>query len=221
MSKNIKLTQEFLEAQFENSAYLKNNPEVKEYRLRHSIRVANIGAEIAIKEGMDAEAMTIACLLHDISYMNEFKSESERKGHGRASAAIAKAFLNQLDLSEHLKQEICYGIAIHVDGKSDFEGVSTPFAETIGDSDNIDRFDVYRIYENLQNSHFSELVHDEQLEYVDQMITKINKLNALDFGSCSATEMWRERLIYQHDFFQKLKNQIQLGNETRLNMNRG
>jgi len=51
--------------------------------------------------------------------------------------------------------EICYGIAIHVDGKSDFKGEKTPLALSIGDADNIDRFDVYRIYDGLRYHKFA------------------------------------------------------------------
>ena len=35
------------------------------YRLAHSYRVANIGKEIAKKEGLNVEDLMIACLLHD------------------------------------------------------------------------------------------------------------------------------------------------------------
>lgn len=37
------------------------------YRLAHSYRVANIGKEIAEKEGLNVEDLMIACLLHDVS----------------------------------------------------------------------------------------------------------------------------------------------------------
>ena len=37
------------------------------YRLAHSYRVANIGKEIAKKEGLNVEDLMIACLLHDVS----------------------------------------------------------------------------------------------------------------------------------------------------------
>ena len=37
------------------------------YRLAHSYRVANIGKEIAEKEGLNVEDLIIACLLHGVS----------------------------------------------------------------------------------------------------------------------------------------------------------
>ena len=42
------------------------------YRLAHSYRVANIGKEIAEKEGLNVENLIIACLLHDVSYCTPF-----------------------------------------------------------------------------------------------------------------------------------------------------
>ena len=121
----------------------------KNYRLEHSFRVANIAKEIAKKEGLDLEGLVIAGLLHDISYSETFKNENDWKNHGRKSAQIAKPFLEGLGMNSNRIQEICYGIAIHVDDEADFEGMKTPFSISVGDADNIDRFDVYRIYETL------------------------------------------------------------------------
>jgi len=211
MSENIALTLDFLKRQLPKSEHYIDHPTDMAYRIRHSIRVANIGAEIAKKENMNVEAMIIACLLHDISYMHKFHSEEEWKNHGRTSAHIARKYLKDIRIEENLKEEICYGIAIHVDDKADFEGERTPFAETIGDSDNIDRFDVYRIYENLQNSHFSDLTHEEQLNYVVEKINKIRELEKMKLGTTTANQMWLERLSYQLSFFNKLKNQIENG----------
>ena len=47
------------------------------YRLAHSYRVANIGKEIAEKEGLNVEDLMIACLLHDVSYCTPFKTQDE------------------------------------------------------------------------------------------------------------------------------------------------
>lgn len=211
MTQNIVETMTYLQNQFKKSPYFIAHPEEMAYRYSHSIRVANIGAEIAKSEAMDVEAMTIACLLHDISYMHEFTCEEDWLNHGRTSAKITREFLQKLDLSEAFKEDICYGIAIHVDDKSDFEGERTPFAQTIGDADNIDRFDVYRIYENLEKSGFSSLPHDNQLEHVTQKIGRLTKLMEMQFGTQTATQMWRDRLSYQLDFFMKMKAQLESG----------
>lgn len=216
MSKNIEKAMHFLRTAFENSSYFQSRPDEKEYRLRHSIRVANIGAEIAQKENMNVEAMTIACLLHDISYKDAFQTEADWKNHGRAAAATVRHFLAELELDETLKQDICFGIAIHVDDNADFDGTKTAFAQTVGDSDNIDRFDVYRIYDNLQYSQFSAMTHDEQLEHVSKKLKRLDELKALEFGSKTATQMWIERLDYQLDFFGKLQEQLTSGETVRI-----
>ncbi len=216
MTKNIDLTLEYLKQEFDQSAYFTAHPEHREYRFRHSIRVANIGASIAEREGMDAEAMTIACLLHDVSYAHDFRSREDWENHGRTAAAIARKFLEQVEISEALKAEICYGIAIHVDDEADFEGERTAFAQTVGDADNIDRFDVYRIYEHLKESDFSALAHDEQLLYVAKKIKRCEELKALEFGTVTGAALWRERLSYQVDFFAKLQAQLENGDSLRV-----
>ena len=72
--KLIEQTEVFLKKTFDESSYLniKEHLQDKNYRLEHTYRVANIGLDIAQKEGFDETEMVIACLLHDISYCEEF-----------------------------------------------------------------------------------------------------------------------------------------------------
>lgn len=123
----IEQTEDFLKKSFDDSGFLnkKENLQDKQYRLEHSYRVANIGLEIAEKEGLDETAMVIACLLHDISYCETFGEEGWIE-HGRRAAKIARPFLADLGLPEEQINEICYGIAIHVDDKADFDGGENP-----------------------------------------------------------------------------------------------
>lgn len=51
MNTNITRAIEFLKEQFEKSDYLSKNEKSKHYRIEHTMRVANIGKEIAIQEG--------------------------------------------------------------------------------------------------------------------------------------------------------------------------
>lgn len=88
--------------------------------------------------------MVTACLLHDIAYCQELSTPEQQKNHGRLSAQIARPFLTEIGLPIDRVNNICYGIAIHVDDVADLEGQRTAFAETISDADNIDRFDAYR-----------------------------------------------------------------------------
>lgn len=157
MTERIARTEAFLREKLKESPYFAEHPEAGAYRLEHSFRVARIGAAIARAEGMDEELMTMACLLHDVSYCRAMLDQDTWKDHGRSSAHIARPFLESLDLPEMVIGEMCYGIAIHVDDAADFPGERTAFAGTIQDADNIDRFDVYRLYETLENMSFSKL----------------------------------------------------------------
>ena len=89
----VELAMDFLKKRFDESEYFADKKSEKDYRFEHSVRVANIGKIIAEKEGMDSDAMVIACLLHDISYINEFKTREEARNNGRYSAKIARHFL--------------------------------------------------------------------------------------------------------------------------------
>ena len=204
----IKKAEVYLKNTFDNSKYLTLNFSAKEYRLQHSYRVANIGKFIAEKEGFDITEMVIACLFHDISYSEEFKDEKDWLNHGRNSAKIARNFLIGLGLNENRIDDICYGIAIHVDDKADFEYRCTEFAKTIGDADNIDRFDAYRIYETLQYNKFSEMAFDEKNDKINKTLEKLNEYKEMKLATNTATEIWGERIEFYIVFYEKLKKQL-------------
>lgn len=207
-SELIKKTEEFLKQKFDKAIYLNNHPEDKAYRLEHTYRVANIGSEIALKEGFNETEMVIACLLHDVSYCEEF-GESGWKDHGRHSARIARPFLRELGAPDERINDICYGIAIHVDDEADFEGERTAFAQSVGDADNIDRFDAYRIHETLCNDGFLTMDYDEKLEYVKNRIIKLNQFKDIPMGTKTAKELWLERLGFYIEFYEKLAAQLE------------
>ena len=83
----IKQTEDFLKQKFDSGHYFSEHPDEKNYRLEHSYRVANIGREIALREGFDETEMVVACLLHDVSYCEEF-GENGWKEHGRRKDAV-------------------------------------------------------------------------------------------------------------------------------------
>lgn len=207
-SELIKKTEEFLKQKFDKAIYLNNHPEDKAYRLEHTYRVANIGREIALKEGFNETEMVIACLLHDVSYCEEF-GEGGWKDHGRHSARIARPFLRELGAPNERINDICYGIAIHVDDEADFEGERTAFAQSVGDADNIDRFDAYRIHETLCNDGFLTMDYDEKLEYVKNRIIKLNQFKDIPMGTKTAKELWLERLGFYIEFYEKLAAQLE------------
>ena len=99
-------------------------------------------------------------------------------------------------------------IAIHVDDTASFEWERTPFSETVGDADNIDRFDVYRIYEILQIQKFSEMNLEQKVERVNTALGRLNSLLGMKLGTTTAQKMWKERLEYYISFYEKLKHQL-------------
>lgn len=203
----VEKTEAFLKQKFEYSAFLNDHPEAKTYRTEHTYRVANIGREIAVKEGFDETEMVIACLLHDVAYCEEF-GEDGWKEHGRLSAQIARPFLEGLGLPENRINDICCGIAIHVDDKADFPCEKTPFALSVGDADNIDRFDAYRIHEALTLDSFLQMSYEEKTEYLGKRISRLCELRAMPFGTKTADELWKSRLDFYIVFFQKLSDQL-------------
>ena len=205
----IAKTEAFLKDTFTASTYLRSHPADRDYRLEHSYRVANIAKAIAEAEGFNVTYAVIAGLLHDIAYCEEMVSREDRMNHGRRSAAIARPFLESLGLPADAVNEICYGIAIHVDDEADFEWKRTPFCETVGDADNIDRFDVYRIYETLEYLKFSEMNLADKREKVESTIEKLNRFKEMKLGTVTAKNLWIQRLDYYIGFYEKLKAQLE------------
>ena len=204
----IKKTEAFLKETFAASTYLQENPTERDYRLEHSYRVANIAKAIAEAEGFDVTYAVIAGLLHDIAYCEEMVTREDRMNHGRRSAAIARPFLESLGLSVDAVNEICYGIAIHVDDEADFEWERTPFCETVGDADNIDRFDAYRIYETLEYLGFSKMNLADKREKVVSTLDRLTKYKEMKLGTVTAKNLWIQRLDYYIGFYEKLKAQL-------------
>ena len=204
----IARTEAFLKKTFAESTYLKDHPAERDYRLEHSYRVANIAKRIAEAEGFDGTYAVLAGLLHDLAYCEEMVSREDWANHGRRSAAMARPFLESLGLPADGVNEICYGIAIHVDDEADFEWERSPFCETVGDADNIDRFDVYRIYETLETRKFSEMSLEEKRETVTAAIEKLTRFKEMKLGTATAKALWLQRLDYYIGFYEKLNAQL-------------
>ena len=206
----ISKTEEFLKTTFAESEYLKANAAESAYRLEHSYRVANIAKSIAEAEGFDVTKAVMAALLHDIAYCEEMPNREDKLNHGRRSAAIARPFLESLCMKSEDINDICYGIAIHVDDAADFDWPRTAFSEVVGDADNIDRFDAYRIYETLEYIGFSKMSLGEKREEVTRVLERLCKLKEMKLGSASAMKIWLERLEYYRGFYEKLRTQLEL-----------
>ena len=209
MTERIRKALDFVKAGYDSSPWFERNPGDGLYRWEHSMRVAHIGAEIARRECLDEEALTIACILHDIAYSNEIP-EGGWNEHGRVGARMARPFLESLELSPETVNEILYGIAIHVDDKADFEGRRCPFTETVGDADNIDRFDTYRIYETVRYQlQPEEHTLSEKLDWLRQRLDRLDQLGKMNFGTPTATALWQDKVEYQKTFFGRLLKQME------------
>lgn len=208
MTENIRKTLEFTKNSFEQCPYFKENPADGAYRYEHSLRVAHIGGEIARREGLDEEALIIACLLHDIAYSREIPPGGWNE-HGRVGAAIARPFLETLSLSLQAKADILYGIAIHVDDNADFEGERSVAALSVADADNIDRFGAFRIYDTMRYAGFYEMNLSEKLDWTRHRVSAVERLKEIDFASKSAEKLWLEAIEYQSDYFTRLLRQLE------------
>ena len=203
----IAKTETFLRQRFDSAIYLNQHKDAKAYRIEHTYRVANIGRKIAVEEGFDETEMIVACLLHDVSYCEEF-GEDGWKNHGRRSASIARPFLKELGIPEDRIADMCYGIAIHVDDEADFSGERTAFALSVGDADNIDRFDVYRIHESLSSDRFLEMGIEEKSEYAGKRLERLKGLKDMPMGTGTAVKMWKSRIGFYTRLYEKLAEQI-------------
>ena len=204
------LTAKFLKDEL--SKMIELFPEEKraiEYRYEHSLRVASIALDIAKKEGLDEDRCYIGALLHDLGYSVPYDNPKEYVKHGRIGAKLARPFLESLGYSEEEVNEICYGIAIHVDDKADFEGKRTALAVTIGDADNIDRYDAFRIYDRLTWVDYKNLSLEKQKEHVDTVLSSLNKYLDYECATRTATLMWKEKISFQLEFYNRLKKQIE------------
>lgn len=214
MKPTVQATLNFVRDTFEKSEWLKKNPQEKEYRYHHTLRVVNQAKRIVDAENLDEEIVLIGALLHDISYANEFCSAEEHQEHGRLSARQSKLFLNSLRLTPYQIQQILLGIAIHVDDVAgEFEANRSIEACTIGDADNLDRFDTYRIYENLEYLKFSSRSLAEQLTCIHDKIEAYPQLVEFkkDFSTLTVQRIWQEKIDFQLFFYQQLHQQLQEG----------
>lgn len=209
MTKNIEKTLTFLQTTFDESSYLPNNQSEKKYRLEHTMRTANIAKTLAEAEGLHVEGLVIALLLHDVSYALEFQSQADWKNHGRTSAAMAKTFVNSLDLPTEVKQDILYGIAIHVDDEADFEGTKNTFALSVSDADNIDRFDVYRLYDLLKSNQIETLSISDQLAFVEQQLSRLKRVSYVHCSTKKAKELFDDHVNFSIEFLMRYQSQIQ------------
>ena len=144
MEHNHRLRQIVELVQRTKDATQKDEPEFAvplEYRWEHTLRVTQYGKQLAELEGANVELCMTACLLHDIAKIGMDEHGLE---HGRIGAKMARPFLQELGYADADVENMCFAIAMHVDGKADFKHILTPEAKVVNDADKIDRFSAYR-----------------------------------------------------------------------------
>ncbi len=207
MTENIRKTNAFIKEKF----LLDKNGDMFDwtYRYEHSLRVAGIGQRIAQAEGLDEEALIIACLLHDIGYV-ACKTKEDHDIHGRLSAQIAREFLTSIEFEHKRIDTICYGIKIHTEPEENYERTPTPFEVSISDADDIDRFDAYRLYGNLQYAfHLDEMTPVQMLEFAKERAKRYEKYIINERGTNTATIIWKDIMGYYMEYFKRLKTQME------------
>lgn len=175
------------------------------------MRVRYWGQYIAQRSDLNEEALVVGCLLHDISYVEEMKNGSAHVNHGRRSAEICEQFVKSLDFSTDVKNDILYGIQIHVDGKpnKNMNWHNSTFAESISDADNLDRYDVYRIYDSLQYDKFSDKLNSDKIKYCQDQILRIRKNKSASLATTTATNEFHKELNFSEKFYERMLEQMQ------------
>ncbi len=160
-----------------------------DYRYEHSLRVANIGLDLAVKENANKKVAVIGCILHDLGKFESLKGID----HGRVSAELAKSFLSTLELTQKEIDDICYSIATHVDGKAGFEYEDIIEAKIVTDADNIDRFSSSKILQSkLWELKDEKISVQEKIETLEARIEKFK-----DYSNKSTMETKTGNILFK------------------------
>ncbi|MBN2388060.1 MAG: HD domain-containing protein [Anaerolineales bacterium] len=172
-----------------------------DYRWQHTLRVAQLGLQIARDEGADLELTVAGCLLHDVAWFDEMENSRD---HGRCGAVVARPLLVDLGYLPQQVENICHSIATHVDVKNP----DTLEAKIVSDSDNIDRFGAYRI---LQWCRSDIDDFDKWAEKLSRRVTHLESLKKDNpLFTRTAKQIFDGRLDLQMAFFQAICREKQL-----------
>ena len=169
------------------------------YRWEHTLRVTNLGVQIARAEDANLEHVVLGCLLHDVAWFDQMENY---KDHGRLGARVSRPFLTELGLPPEDVEAICYAVAVHVDDKADFEHPVTLESKVVSDADNVDRFDAYRMMLYCQN----------ELDDLDALVIKLReRIKTLEdyrqrqiMGTPTGNKLFTEKLDHQIEVFKAL-----------------
>lgn len=187
------------------------------YRYRHCLRVAAIGRQVAEDEGLNADRLELACLLHDIAKFDP----KWHVDHGRQGARLVRPFLEEQGLDADAVEEITQGIAMHTDGRwnypnespdyrgvRDFDHEPTILSRSVGDCDNIDRYSVYRIHDTLSYRRFDRMTLKHQMDFISSYLNRIRRERDYKCATASAQKLWMEALDRQETYFMQLEESI-------------
>lgn len=181
------------------------------YRYEHCLRVAHIGRLVAEAEGLDADRLEVACLLHDIG-----KYDAEvAVDHGRVGSRLARGILVELGMPGDAVDDICQGIAMHVDGKWNDSPADHPghdmvdsepsvLARSVGDCDNVDRYSLLRIHGTMSWVGFSEMTTPQAIAWIADYRAKLVKEARYECATETADAMWRAALADHDNYFSRL-----------------
>lgn len=183
------------------------------YRYEHCLRVAHIGRTVAEAEGLDADLLELGCLLHDIGKFDA----AIPVDHGRVGSLLARDILDAIGLPPAEADIVCQGIAMHVDGKWNFDPDSPDhpgrelfsaepsiLARSVGDCDNVDRYSLLRIHGTMNWARFSEKTTPAALNWIDGYLEVLDHERLYRCSTKTADRLWHEALDAHENYFRAL-----------------
>lgn len=177
-----------------------------QYRYDHTLRVADIGGEIARAEGLPVKALVMACLLHDVGYP-ECRCFEELGKHPAIGAEIARMFLEKIGYDEKMSKSICKAIRIHDQQPREGED-ATIFEKSVRDADDIDRADAMRICVRAYHD-IGECPAWETAEVCQKRLLEVQGTKERLCATKTAKRLWLENISLQEAFYKKLLEQME------------
>lgn len=199
----IQMTQSYIKHRFLTEL----NREDGYYRYTHTLRVADIGRQIARKEGLDEEMLVLGCLLHDIGYVACI-TKLDYADHGLKSAEIAAEYLTAHGYAPAKTESICYGIRVHTQEDSERIRPATVLEDSISDADNIDRFDAWRFSRSLYWDGLDKLSVPKMKDLAVTRCQRMAQLRNLAFATETGRKLWNDRIDLWVDFYSRLERQM-------------
>lgn len=203
MNELIAQSVEFMKAHLHSS---KATVDEVDYRIGHSLRVANIGRRIAEAEGGNIDIVTVAGILHDVGKFDT----NDNMEHGRVSEMVARSFLSVRDIEYGDLEHICHCIGAHVDGRSSGYHLSTLEEKIVRDADTIDRFGAHktklRFYWEIDHKNIS---FQEAAETTKNTLTMLEEC-ALDcrLETKEGKRRFKRTIGKQIEFYQSIVDEL-------------